>query len=378
MAARIQVLTIDISKCLVRDGLLILITAALIAAGESALAAEGPSPELLKAPFGESAAKSKQQEWARYLKRDFVEKNSLAEKMVLVPPGEFMMGKDASPLHDRFPYMFRSDIEDELPQHRARITKPFYLGATTVTYGNFRFFCDDAHYKTDAERDGKPNWGYDPKGAMIQSKDFTFRNPGWAQTDEHPVVYVTWNDAVAFCGWLSKKEGKKYRLPTEAEWEYACRAGTEHLYFWGDDPEKMVTYGNGPDQDLESWYDENKRRKVLARIDGIVLKDFVPFPFLLYHDGYRFAAPVGKFQPNAFGLYDMIGNVGQWCSDWHAADYYKNSPTDDPLGPASGSERVIRGGSWHSPPAYSRCASRGRNEAGYRFDMFGFRVVCER
>lgn len=337
------------------------------------------APALLKAPFSGSEAKAAQSAWAKHLNRQAVEKNSLGEKLLLIPPGEFMMGnqEDIATTLDRFPYVDRKNIVDELPRHRVRITKPFYLGATTITYGNFLTFYHDSGYKTDAERDGKPSWGYNSERKLVQSTTFVFWNTGWEQTYEHPVVYVSWNDAVAFCDWLSRKEGKKYRLPTEAEWEYACRAGTDHRYFWGDDPEDMVHYGNGPDQDFKRWEERDNANITIAKwANGVKTDTQIPYPFLSHRDGYVFTAPVGKFQANAFSLYDMSGNVWQWCSDWHDVNY-QNSPTDDPKGPDTGTERVERGGSWRNTPDDCRCAYRNNAGPALRYCELGFRVVRE-
>ena len=302
-------------------------------------------------------------------------------RLVLIPPGEFMMGnqEDISKTLDRFQYVDRSDIEDELPRHRVRITKPFYIGATSVTFGDFLTFYQASGYKTDAERDPKGSWGFGTDGGLMQSTNFVFSKTAWEQTHDHPVVYVSWNDAVAFCNWLSKKEGKKYRLPTEAEWEYACRAGTESRYFWGNDPEDAVDYANLPDQDLKHYFEGRGHgdRIVVKYEKGVKTDTTIPYPYLSRRDGYVFTAPVAKFKPNAFGLYDMIGNVWQWCSDWHDTKYYESSPVDDPQGPAAGSNRVTRGGSWYDAPANCRCAHRVDVEPAYRNDSVGFRVVRE-
>ncbi len=161
------------------------------------------------------------------------------------------------------------------------------------------------------------------------SEEYSWRNTGFEQTDEHPVVNVSWNDAVAFCKWLSRKEGKTYRLPTEAEWEYACRAGTTTRYYSGDDPETLAKVANVADAAAKAQFPDWNH--------GIKASD-----------GYVFTSPGGQFKPNAFGLYDMHGNVSQWCSDWYSEDYYTKSPTDDPTGPDSGIERVLRGGCWDS------------------------------
>jgi sulfatase modifying factor 1 len=166
---------------------------------------------------------------------------------------------------------------------------------------------------------------------------------------------VSWNDAVAFCKWLSKKEGKSYRLPTEAEWEYACRAGTTTRYSSGDDFETLAKVGNVADATAKAKFPDWSWAIAAS-------------------DGYVFTAPVGKFNPNAFGLYDMHGNVWEWCADWYGDEYYAASPADDPMGPASGAGRVFRGGGWRNYAGYSRSALRAYSTPGSRSSDMGFRV----
>ncbi len=173
------------------------------------------------------------------------------------------------------------------------------------------------------------------------------------------MVNVTWQDAIDFCAWLSAKEKATYRLPTEAEWEYACRAGTTTRYHNGDDPEKLVEVAN--------LYDETTRR-VFPEWSDYATKA---------SDGFVFTAPVGSFRPNAFGLYDMHGNVWEWCADWHDDEYYAHSPVDDPQGPAEGYIRVRRGGSWHTWPFYMRSSYRNYNDPDTRYLLLGFRVLRE-
>ncbi len=162
-------------------------------------------------------------------------------EMTLIPAGEFMMGsgESAEATAEFFNKTYHlhlataDSFKDEHPQHRVRITKPFYLGTYHVTRGQFRQFVADTHYKTDAEKGEKPaaqGWNPDTRRFEVSDK-YSWRNACFEQSEEHPVVCVSWNDAVAFCKWLSRKEGKTDRLPTEAEWEYACRAGTTTRYY---------------------------------------------------------------------------------------------------------------------------------------------------
>ena len=303
-------------------------------------------PPLAVAPFTAPQAAGHQDAWSRYLGKPVEKTNSIGMKLVLIPPGEFMMGS---------PEAEEGRFDWEGPQHRVRITKPFYLGAHEVTVGQFRRFVSDAGYKTDAEKDGKGGFGVTADGNWEQKPEYTWRNPGFPQTDEHPVVNVSWNDAVAFCEWLSGKEGREYRLPTEAEWEYACRAGTTTRYYHGNEEEGLAQVGNVADAEAK--------------------KKFPGWTTISASDGYVYTAPVGKFRANGFGLYDMHGNVWEWCSDWYDAKYYANSPVDNPKGPASGSYRVVRGGSWRDSPRLCRSASRLGGSPVRRCYDLGFRVA---
>ena len=290
--------------------------------------------------------------------------NSIGMKLVLIPAGEFKMGSgesaEATAAFFNKTYargILRADMfTDEHPQHRVRITKPFYLGTYHVTRGQFRQFVKKTGYKTDAEKgenSGAPGWNPDAK--MIDwDEKYSWRNAGFEQTDEHPVVNVSWDDAVAFCKWLSKKEGKTYRLPTEAEWEYACRAGTTTRYYSGDDPETLAKVGNVADATL------------IAKFPVAIIT-------LNASDGYVFTSPVGSFKPNDFGLYDMHGNAWQWCSDWYDAGYYAKSPSNDPSGPDTGASHACRGGSWDVGVLMARSAERGKPSS--RGNFKGFRVA---
>ena len=298
----------------------------------------------------------------------------LGMRFVRVPAGEFMMGSAESPqaLAKAFPHAERrrlTDLADEQPVHRVRLTRDFWLGAHEVTVGQFRQFVQASGYVPESVRDGSGAYGYNPRydpsrtqrGDLFEGRDprYSWQNPGFAQTDAHPVVNVTWNDAVAMARWLSEREGVTYRLPTEAEWEYAARAGSRTRYPGGDDPQVLLRSANTFDRETAlrwpRWRDQAGHGS----------------------DGHAFTAPVGSYAPNAFGLYDMIGNVWEWCADWYAEDYYRRSPTDDPAGPASGKVRVRRGGSWHTWPLYARVAFRNWNTPETRYVLLGFRLLRE-
>jgi formylglycine-generating enzyme required for sulfatase activity len=292
--------------------------------------------------------------------------NSIGMKLTLIPSGEFMMGSNecAEQTKTFFNKTYDEDLQtadrfkDEHPWHLVQILQPFYLGTYHVTRGQFRQFVADTHFKTDAEKDDNPGadgWNPDKKKFDFNVK-YSWRDAGFLQTDEHPVVNVSWNDAVAFCQWLSKKGSKTYRLPTEAEWEYACRAGTTTHYYSGDDPETLAKVANVRDATYKA-----------------------KFPYatstIKASDGYVFTSPVGSFQPNAFGLHDMLGNVRQWCSDWYESGYYATSSVDDPAGPDSGDLRVLRGGSWYFWPSLTRSATRYGLAPTVRNGDTGFRVA---
>jgi sulfatase modifying factor 1 len=296
--------------------------------------------------------------------------NSIGIKLVLIPAGEFMMGSGEPvekilatfPNYDRKPEFFN----DEFPQHRVRITKPFYFSACEVTNGQFQKFVNATGYKTQAEREevhplGSGGWGFNQAEQKFEGRDmkYNWRSPGFAIEDDGPVVDVTWNDVVAFCQWLSEKEGKTYRLPTEAEWEYAARAGTKTRYWSGDDPNSLARIANTADaaffRAIPHYY---PLEKTLTANDGQVLP-----------------AKVGSYPPNAFGLFDVHGNVWEWTADWWAEDYYAKSPVDDPQGPPSGDKKVRRGGAWHSAPLFTRISFRNYNKVESRYPNLGFRIV---
>jgi formylglycine-generating enzyme required for sulfatase activity len=268
---------------------------------------------------------------------------SLGMKFAWCPPGVFTMGSPAGEVGRN---------EDEV-QRTVRLSQGFWMSQTEVTRGQFFRFVSATGYVTEGERDGKGGYGLDSDGNLAQKPEYTWRKPEFTQTDSHPVVNVSWNDAVAFCEWLSKVEGKRYRLPTEAEWEYACRAGSTTAYINGNDPEGLTKVGNVADATAKAKYPD------LTAVTS--------------SDGYVNTSPLGLFSENRWNLYDMHGNVFEWCSDWYGE--YSSSDVLDPQGASTGSFRVGRGGSWGDQASYCRSANRVGNDPSDRFFSLGFRLL---
>jgi formylglycine-generating enzyme required for sulfatase activity len=195
----------------------------------------------------------------------------------------------------------------------------------------------------------------------------SWRDPGFDQTsDRYPAVCVSWNDAKAFIRWLSRKTGKTYRLPTEAEWEYAARAGTRTARYWGDDPNQACVHENVADRSTYETGFSRQSRKTWSRPSG------------RRHDcddGRYLIAPVGSYRANGFGLYDMLGNVWEWTEDCGNASY-TGAPADGSAWLTGDcSRRVLRGSSWTSEPRYARSANRARDPSDYRSTGIGFRLA---
>ena len=222
--------------------------------------------------------------------------------LIVIPEGFFLMGSE----HGQ---------ENEMPSHRVWVDC-FALGKFPVTNGEYKAFVKETQMSA-------PLFWSDPMFAG----------------DDQPVVGVTWHDAMAYCGWLSQRSGKAFRLPSEAEWERGARGGREGaLYPWGDEPPSARPYA------------------------GYDVKSGGP-------------ARVGMNEPNDFGLYDMSEGVHEWCSDFYAYDYYRCSPERNPQGPDSGQRRVSRGGSWRHHVKFSRCAARSSLPPSFKYADYGFRVA---
>jgi formylglycine-generating enzyme required for sulfatase activity len=312
------------------------------------VAAAGPQPETLKMPIDAALAKKMRAEWAKYLDCKVDEKNSIGILLTFIPPGEFMMGSPKSE-EGRFAY---DDV-----QHRVQITRPFYIGTFLVTQAQYRRLT-----------------GINPSG-FSRSGDKQSEVAG-IDTSEFPVEEVTWCAAHKFCELLSEKEKAVYRLPTEAEWEYSCRAGTTTAFYFGSSCNGKEANCNGTEPCGNS-----REGPFIGR-----------------------TSKVGSYPPNAFGLYDMAGNVYEWCGDWYAQNYYEKSPLHDPKGPDApvipipGDEnitrpfkvpvecggdipawaaRVRRGGCWVCQAMMCRSAARQFADPARRGDAVGFRIVRE-
>ncbi|MBI5923240.1 MAG: formylglycine-generating enzyme family protein [Betaproteobacteria bacterium] len=263
-------------------------------------------------------------------------------EMVVIPAGSFQMGSSNSEA-GRYP--------SEDPIHKVTLARDFALGKTHITRGQFsRFVRATGH---DA---GGKCYTFE-NGNYMERSERSWRDPGFEQKDDHPAVCVNWSDAKAYVEWLSRKTGKNYRLPSEAEWEYAARAGTATARYWGDNPDQACSYANVMDS---------------------AGKEKVPGVNWESHncsDGYAYTSPAASFKPNAFGLYDMIGNAWEWTEDcWN--ENYTGAPTDGSAWKHGEClKRVLRGGSWYYTPRYARSATRYRFLATFRNYIYGFRIA---
>ena len=320
------------------------------------LPGEAPAePARAVAPFDAAKAIQFQQAWADYLGVPVVREADLGGgvkmELKLIPPGTFRMGS---------PEDENGRTADEGPQHPVEITRPFYLGTYPVTKGQFAAFVQAEQYETEPETDGQGGYGYNAATHRYKSgPKYSWKNTGWDQTDAYPVVNVTWHDAQRFCAWLSKKEGQTYALPTEAEWEYACRAGTTTRFWCGDADASLKGNENVPDASLKAILDPACYGPGLT---------FAP-----WDDGYPFTSPVGAFKANPWGLYDMLGNVRQWCASRFGR--YKNGYVKDPAGDEGGDGFAMRGGSFYGGLRYCRSAFRNTNAPAERHNHVGFRVA---
>lgn len=297
---------------------------------------------LKKFPHGQHTATAKNK--LAEIKAEASRKSALFDKdMVFVKGGTFLMGSPATEV----------DRKEHEHQHEVEVSD-FYIGKYAVTLEAFAKFIEATGYQTDADKTGTsrmytPHWE-DVKG--VNWKCDTKGNPRPVSEYNHPVLHVSWNDAIAYCQWLSEQSGKTFRLPTEAEWEYAARGGGQGSLF-----------GNGKNvaDPKEINFSGSEANKKLYSIAGLYRGNTVP---------------VGSLNcPNALGLHDMSGNIYEWCADWYGAYYYQKSPRKNPSGPESGSDRVVRGGSWYYGPKYCRLANRYSVAPYFSYYGVGFRLA---
>jgi formylglycine-generating enzyme len=320
--------------------------------------AQGVEPASPKFPFTAAEASRYQKAYAAAvgLPVEFV--NDLGMTFVLVPPGTFLMGSpDDEP--DRNPGGY-----EEGPRHQVTLTRPLYLCKHEASFGHFERFVSATKHVTDGEKTGGGN-AHDEKAEWKHRPGTNWRKPGFAgpfeQKPDHPVVHVSHADALAFCDWLTSRPrgprdpGGKFGLPTEAQWEWACRAGSGERYWWGADEDTTGKVANVGDRSLKRIQPQWPR--ILMPMD----------------DGHAFLAPVGSYRANAFGLCDMLGNVWEMCSTRYGP--YPKGPVTDPEDGDPKRGFAVRGGGWSNSPRDVRCATRNADPPHFCHSNLGFRVA---
>lgn len=265
-------------------------------------------------------------------------------EMVQVPAGRFVMGED------RAETMRDGEVRSSGPPREVVFARGFALSRTEVTHSQFAAFVAESGYEPAADCAGSGN-------AEDGAQPVSWRDPGLGKPprDDEPVVCVSWHDARAYAAWLATRTGKPYRLPSEAEWEYAARSGKAASWPWGEDVSDICRQANVPD----------RTRAALTGKSGFACSD-----------GFSGIAPVGALQANAWGLHDMIGNVWEWVQDCSVLPYPADAPSDgSAIERPSCEKRAVRGGSWRSRLSRQRPTFRGRDPAQEQSQIFGFRVA---
>jgi formylglycine-generating enzyme required for sulfatase activity len=274
--------------------------------------------------------------------------------MVIVPAGSVSIGS-SSDAFDR--------KSNERPRQRATVAAPFALAEAEITRAQFAEFLRNSKY-SPGRNDSLGKLA--PEGCNYWNGSYSFvsahdwRNPGFAQRDDEPVLCVSFDDAAAYATWLTVRTGRKYRIPSSVEFEYAARAASDAAWYWGNNSEEACKYANIGDRTLKSRWPQRQEFNC--------------------DDGFENTAPVKRFAPNAFGLYDMVGNAWEWTADcWH--DDLASAPLDGRAWLAEGGGdcafRTPMGGAWISGPGWSRIAVRSKDPIGYRSFMLGFRVAAD-
>jgi formylglycine-generating enzyme required for sulfatase activity len=320
----------------------------------SSLSAQPAAPAPPKFPLDNQEAQRYQKEYAAAVKLPAEFTNRLGITFVLVPPGTFRMGSpDDEP-----------GRKDDEKLHEVTLTRPFYLGKHEVTVAQFRRFTEATRHVTDGEKNGGGH-AHDALAVWIHRPGTSWLKPGYAGPftlkEEHPVVHVSHADATAFCRWLTEQpRGQNepagaFGLPTEAQWEWACRAGSGARFWWGDDEDttgKVINVGD----------------KTLKRVHPDWPRTIMPMD-----DGHAFCAPVGTYRANGFGLHDMLGNVWEFCSTRYGP--YPKGPVKDPEGGDPKRGFAVRGGGWSNIAADARSATRNADPPHFCHSNLGFRVA---
>lgn len=300
-----------------------------------------PSPERTFEPF------APHQHFA-----DPLRSGGAGPSMIALPAGEVAMG---SPVEED-----GRNSDERL--HAAVVSEPFAMGRTEITIGEFSKFARSVGYRTEADRESACLRTDDEGIELVADLSLSWEKPGYPVTREHPVVCVTWNDARAYAEWLGEQSGREYRLPTELEWEYAARATTTTSRHWGDNLEASCEFANTADETVLTGAEETRR------LEGARSA---------CRDGHLYAAPVATFQPNLFGLHDMLGNVAEWtCSVYDPVYGGAQAECLDATRRRGPAPIVIRGGSWLTSPALARSAARDGLPSNLGLNTIGFRVLA--
>lgn len=319
--------------------------------------AKAPAPP--KFPFDVAATRAYQKAYAAWRGLPVEITDKVGMTLVLVPPGTFLMGSpEDEPGRNGGGYL-------ESPRHQVTLTQAFYLSKHETTFGQFSKFVKSNSYVTDGEKNGGGN-AHDALAVWKHRPGTNWKKPGYAapfaMMDNQPVVHVSHTDANAFCKWLNELASKqripgaqKYGLPTEAQWEWACRAGSGTRFWWGADEDTTGKVANVGDKSLKK------------------LHPLWPRPIMPMDDGHAFLAPVGTYQPNGFGVCDMLGNVWEFCSTRYGP--YPKGPVTDPTDGDPKRGFAVRGGGWSNVAGDVRCATRNADPPHFCHSNLGFRVA---
>ncbi|MEN8220895.1 MAG: formylglycine-generating enzyme family protein [Pseudomonadota bacterium] len=272
--------------------------------------------------------------------RDRLADGSLGPQMIWIPAGSYRMG----------------DIQgcgrkEEQPVHHVSVER-FAIGKYELTLGEFKKFVEATGYKTDAEKEGSC-YSYSKGWRLI--KDINWREPKFSQSDQHPAVCMSFNDGKAYTKWLSEQTGQQYRLPTEAEWEYAARAGSQTTRYWGNDSNKACNYANVADKTAKQKYPEWETHNCT--------------------DTYIYTSPAGKFKPNQLGLYDILGNVWEWTCSEYKNKYGSGQEQHCQINIDKNKQISIRGTAWFYGPTRMRIAARSKAKPNQRYVDVGLRIA---